>query len=546
MSEIHSHLHIHKLHRHTPYASVPHHIICVCSLDFSQCDQKRPICGQCASSGYVCGGYNRDRTFILHPASKDVEHAIFLPYARPSPLALPGSINRGAVESQCRSLFWDLYMPRGDSSCRDDFILRCGHPMNWTELLQNVSKQETSLSDAFSALSISRVGQGHKDVRLVHESTKLYGKALKELQLALFDAKRMHSDHVLMACMLLGLYEVFEGPAFNLRSWMAHAAGAARLVELRGPRRHQHWEGHHPFLASRIPTIYAAIVQRQATYLATQDWLTIPWEFQRRTYFDRAVDLGAMVPGILQKFDILRESDTDTTRDLLQLLDECRDLQTRMDRWREGSKDGASPRSVPHDPTDPDYPFEIDLWFGNHFFVHARLVNYTCSLALSEVGNEILQAFPLRDQKMPQPLDPDRLRQLFDMELYATRISRCVAYCLQPDMGAWGANIINFPANLALAYHQRAGNTAAAQWLTKAFQSAKGRGLHVNNVFTELLPHARGKEERLRLIKRESSTESSKSANSPGSSSSLASSATTIFVYEDPSKGYYDASNDPN
>src|ERR1700744_2178191 len=105
--------------------------------------------------------------------------------------------------------------------------------------------------------------------------------------------------------MLLGPYEVFEGPSFNSKSLMAHAAGAARLVELRGPTRHQHWEAHHPSLASRIPTTYAAIVQRQATYLATQEWLTVPWEFQHRTYFDRMVDLGTMVPGILQRFDTL-------------------------------------------------------------------------------------------------------------------------------------------------------------------------------------------------------------------------------------------------
>jgi hypothetical protein len=429
--------------------------------------------------------------------------------------------------------------------CRDDFILRCGHPMNWVEVIQNVSKHDASLTDAFSALSISRVGQGHKDVRLVHESAKLYGRALKELQLALFDANRMHSDHVLMACMLLGLYEVFEGPAFNSRSWMAHAAGAARLVELRGPKLHRHWDAHHPFLASRIPTIYAAIVQRQATYLASQEWLTIPWEFQHRTYFDRMVDLGTMVPGILQKFDILRESDADTTRDLIQLLDECRDLQIKMDRWKEGTKKGALPREIPHDSADPTYPFKTDLWFENHLFIQARLVYYTCSLALGEVANEILQALTLRDQKLPDALDPASLRELFDMELQAARIARCVAYCLQPEMGALGANIINFPANLAFAYYERVKHTAAAQWLTKAFESAKARGLHVDNVFTQLLPNTQDKDDRTRFTKRESSTESSESGNSTLSSLSVTSTATTIFVYEDPSKYFDDGTDDP-
>ena len=418
--------------------------------------------------------------------------------------------------------------------------------MNWTEVIQVAPKHDTSLADAFSALSISRVGQGHKDVRLVHESTKLYGKALKELQLALFDAKRMHSDHVLMACMLLGLYEVFEGPAFNSKSWMSHAAGAARLIELRGPERHQHWEAHHPFLASRISTVYAAIVSRQATYLATPEWLTVPWESKHRTYFDRMVDLSTQIPGILQAFDTLQETDDDTTQEMILLLNECKELQLKINRWKEMTKKGAIPREVPHDPTDTDFPFETDLWFENHLFVHARLFYYTCSLALAEAADEIMQALALRDQKMPETLRPDNLKEMFDMKLQAARISRCVPYCLQPDMGAWGANIINFPANLAYASHQKSGNIAAAHWLVKAFQSAKIRGLHVNNVFTELMPQARDKEEQLRFSNREASTDSSDSGHSSISARSLASSTTTLFIYEDPSKGYYDTTNDPD
>jgi hypothetical protein len=507
----------------------------------------------------VCGGYSRDRTFIPHAATKDVQRAFFLPYAKPTPLALPGSINRGAIESQCKNLFWDLYMPQGDAECRDDFIIRCGHPMNWTEVIQKTNKQDASLQEAFSALSISRVGQGHKDVRLVHESTKMYGKALKELQLALHDPTRAFSDQILMACMLLGLYEVFEGPAFDSQTWMAHTSGAAQLVQHRGPRRHQHWEAHHPFLASRIPTVYAAIQQRRATYLATPEWLTVPWEFQHRTYFDRMVDLSTHVPGILERFDILRDSSADTSLQLFQLLAECKDLQTKMNKWRENTKKGAMPRHVPHDATDTDYPFETDLWFNNHLFIHARLVYYTVSLALSDAGLQIMHALSLHDQKFPPWLDSTTLRTLFDADNQAKNITQCVAYCLQPEMGAWGANIINFPANLARAYFQQTQNNLAYTWLTKAFAAAKSRGLHAEMVFNQMI-NAHDKDNRMTFLKRESSTETTSEGGSPDSSGSggsggsgksggglsAVSAATSIFVYEDPGKGYYDASNDPD
>ena len=417
--------------------------------------------------------------------------------------------------------------------------------MNWAELVPNVSKQDNSLQDAFSALTISRVGQGNKDARLVHESTKMYVKALKELQQAILDPKRMYSDHVLMACMLLGLYEVFEGPAFNSRSWVAHAQGAARLIQLRGPERHQSWDAHHPFLASRSPTIYAAILQRKATYLATDEWLTIPWKTQHRTYFDRMVDLATAIPGMLEKFDVLRESDSDTTQDLAQLLDECKELQILMNRWKDGTKKGATPRVIKHDVLDADgYPFDTDLWFENHLFVHARLIYYACCLALNEAAEGIMVALELRGQEVAKSAEPSSMGEFFKAERHAANICRTVTYCLQPEMGAWGANIINFPANLAFAYYQRIGHTAATDWLRKAFQGVKLRGVHVDDIFAAFIGMSHGKDDPSYRTKRESSTDTSGSCSSPGSGQSLASTATT-FVYEDPSKAYYDASNDP-
>jgi hypothetical protein len=414
--------------------------------------------------------------------------------------------------------------------------------MHWTELIQNIKKEDTSLQDSFSALSISRVGQGSKDTRLLRASTELYGKALKELQLALYDPKRMNSNQVLMACMLLGLYEVFEGSAFDSRSWLAHAKGAARLVQLRGPARHQEHDAHHPFLASRINTVYAAILQRQSTYLATEEWMTIPWETTPRTYFDRLVDMSVQIPGLLERFDLVRDRKSDVGHELLKILDECTTLQHMMNRWKDGTRPGALPQQVKHEgPSDDGYPFATDLWFGNHLFVHARLVYYTSSLTLAQTVEEVLQVLYARDKKLSLTTDFDTLSQLFEARKHARNICRTVPYCLQPQMGALGPGIILFPANVAFAYYRRIGYSEATTWLAKAFRDLKTRGVNMTNAFnhsSDFIHH------RLHHYKRESSSESGGSGASPGSDHSLASTITT-FVYEDPSKEYYDASNDP-
>lgn len=150
------------------------------------------------------------------------------------------SLERGAIESQCRSMFWDLYLPHGIAEVHDGMLQRCNHPPNWTSILLELIQDEPALDLAFSALSISRVGRSNDDSRLVKESSKIYGRALKDLQRALLDPSRMRSEEVLAACSLLGLYEVFEGGDTLSKSvgWVSHAQGAARLIELRGPASH--------------------------------------------------------------------------------------------------------------------------------------------------------------------------------------------------------------------------------------------------------------------------------------------------------------------
>ena len=227
-------------------------------------------------------------------------------------------------------------MPHGDCIVRDEYILRCGHPMNWTEIVNEFPQEEACLESAFSALTISRVGKDNKDDRLVREGTKLYGRALKEMQLALLDMGRMHSDEVLTASMLLGLYESFEGSTLNSRSWLSHAQGAAHLIELRGPERHRNRQAHQVFLGSRVPTLYAAILQRQPTYLASHEWKTIPWENQHRTYGDWLIDTAIVIPGYLNELDTLCTGIPDQKSYLkkTELMHNLAQTQKAMDIWK--------------------------------------------------------------------------------------------------------------------------------------------------------------------------------------------------------------------
>ncbi|RVX66223.1 hypothetical protein B0A52_10150 [Exophiala mesophila] len=513
------------------------------------CDQRRPICGQCEFSGYHCGGYNRDRSFVIHPATNAVRRAVFLPYVAPNPLSLLQSLNRNALDSQCRGLFWQFYMPRGDCMCRDQFILQYGHPMNWAELVRSLPHEDTSLSDAFSALSISGAARGNNDARLINESTRLYGKALKELQLALYDPAKMRSDQTLMACMLLGLYEMLQEPSPTSPRWLAHAQGAARLIQLRGPALHREWDAHHSFLASRVPTLYAAILSRQATYLAHQSWLTVPWEKQLRTYFDRLVDAAVHIPGHLETLDLLQDSPTTNTARLLHLLKKCADLQTQLNQWRDGTKPSAVPVAVKHGAFDPhSYPFDTDLWFANHLFAHARMFYCTCSLTLAEAALEIIRLLTTAQESLGVDKTANKsLSTLFDPEPHARDICRIVSYCTQRDMGALGPILVEFPTTVARQYYQRIKRTEAIQWLDSTLADVRARVLYAHESMSKSSPASTNSqggdgehtvEEESDIFPRDELKAAPRLTLTDTAHSPLTGSTAGIFVREDPSIYY--------
>ncbi|KAI9876183.1 MAG: hypothetical protein M1823_007327, partial [Watsoniomyces obsoletus] len=166
----------------------------------------------------------------------------------------------------------------------------------------------------------------------------------------------MYSDEVLIASLLLGLYEVFEGCLIDANdSWLSHAQGAAQLIELRGPQRHQSRHVHQAFLASRVTTISAAIFQRRATYLADKNWRTLPWETQHRTYVDHLVDIATGIPGLLERIDSLKQDDPKSSRhDRRLLFEELCKTQEAVDVWKRFVKREATAQAIKHTVTEDD------------------------------------------------------------------------------------------------------------------------------------------------------------------------------------------------
>ena len=193
-----------------------------------------------------------------------------MPYVKVSTDRLLQSLEEQAINSEYWSLFRDRYMPQHDC-VENDITFHWGHPTKWLEFVNELPGDERCSKNAFSALIISQVGKDSRDQQLAEASTHMHRNALKDLEVALHDSERIYSDGILIASLLLALYEAFRGSTVESSSWLGHAQGAAHLIELRGPERHRIDHIHQIFLASRISTIYVGILQRKASYLAAKE-----------------------------------------------------------------------------------------------------------------------------------------------------------------------------------------------------------------------------------------------------------------------------------
>ena len=461
-----------------------------------------------------------------------------MPYVKISGQRLLHLLDDNAISIKCRDHFWDLYMPQADC-VEDEHTLNWGHPMQWLGAVNKLPAQESSLKNAFSALIVARVSKENRDQGLAEASTLLYGSALQHLQSALHDPERVYTDEVLIASLLLAVYEAFQGSSVDSSSWLSHALGAGRLIELRGPERHQTRQPHQAFLASRITTIYAAILQRKACYLATEEWRNVPWESQQRSYFDRLVDIATGLPSLLERIDcVSADSPTSREQETKTVLEELLSMQKAMNSWKRYLKKEAAAEDIKPTTTDEQYPFDTKHWFDNHVFANAASLYHTYSLVISEAVEELSDpgkaAYGLRM----------KTREGSDAQYHATCITKMVPYCLQPDMGGLGRGIINCPVTLAVRYFHRTGNAAVATWLTSVFNSTVSHESdHDDNMYDiRKVQDEKDVGTLSPTTKSDSSDGTSDGPERAGPYDRRKSRVMVKFVYEDPSRHYSDMS----
>ncbi|PYI04418.1 hypothetical protein BO78DRAFT_449796 [Aspergillus sclerotiicarbonarius CBS 121057] len=220
------------------------------------------------------------------------------------------------------------------------------------------------LEDAFESVSIAYFGRTVQDKNLEAAGFRLYPRVLRSLQEALQDPERSKAESTLVTVTLLMAFESVERT--TQVSLIAHVHGALRLIEHRGPENHMHGVEHLLYTELRPYWVAAAMVSRTPSFLASEDWINLPWSAKtsRRDILHYLLDLAVEIPALLALFDDIEatlQSNMYSTHEITvkqaSLWSGVADLTNRFRQWKV--------QWVDNYPDGP--PQEVEVLLDGHF-----------------------------------------------------------------------------------------------------------------------------------------------------------------------------------
>ncbi|CAG8016631.1 unnamed protein product [Penicillium olsonii] len=164
------------------------------------------------------------------------------------------------------------------------------------------------ITDAFEAVSVAFFGRSVQNKQIEASGFRLYPRVLRGLQDALVDPEKCNAESTLVTVILLLAFESVERTTQSGVS--AHVRGAVRLIEHRGPENHMYGVEHLLFTELRPYWIGGALAARQPSFLAREEWKTIPWSAgtTKKDFLHHLLDLAADVPGYLALSDAFKNT----------------------------------------------------------------------------------------------------------------------------------------------------------------------------------------------------------------------------------------------
>lgn len=258
-----------------------------------------------------------------------------------------------------------------------------------------------------------------------------------------------------------------------MSGWLKHAGGVGRLIELRGPWRHQSPRARCILEASKLFIIIDFLIGRKCCFLSSDCWKTIPWarEPEAKTSLSYLHDILSDVPGLIENADTLQFSNM-APCDLLYrhnlVLQNLATIWTTLYQWRV-SWQLQNPASIWYVPSAMDEsPFPVVFHFSS--LGHANEINLYHAILLLiikidfQVGSSSSPFFsPLHSPRGIDYHSHISPNLGLEMRSVAVEICKSVEYQLCKERRSGGTLYLLFP--LRLAWQTFEPNSIEAIWI---------------------------------------------------------------------------------
>ncbi|KAJ9608720.1 hypothetical protein H2200_006491 [Cladophialophora chaetospira] len=270
----------------------------LCRQRHLKCDETKPQCIRCKTSGLDCTGFPEVSPFIDEDPATRLQRR--LQSKKKVVTRLP------SLQLSLCHLGDDLYFAYLRRELRNGNKLLDGRWPGFSalEVPDDLSRQ------CITSFAASFFGRWKGNERAREDGLRLYTKSLRELNYRLSQPEDVSPAQTLLAICILTVCECLT--ATSNAGWMQHMLGLNAYFRLHRfkmfKERYVLWQ----FEEQRFWMIMAAIAARRPTCLASKEWLTMPWSYaqEEKSLRQYLLDHTSRIPSLYLIFiDYLKYTD---------------------------------------------------------------------------------------------------------------------------------------------------------------------------------------------------------------------------------------------
>ncbi|OJJ45894.1 hypothetical protein ASPZODRAFT_26497 [Penicilliopsis zonata CBS 506.65] len=197
------------------------------------------------------------------------------------------------------------------------------------------------LSHAFEAASLTFVGRQERHLSMEKVGHVRYTRVLRQLQQALNHPEQSKSTEVLVVVLLFIIIEAFKQSSKD--AILRHQLGGLGLLRSRTPFRHRTGIERSMFVDLRLYWVTAALIHRRPSFMATPEWLSVPWpaDGPPKDILHLLLDIAVEIPAYLAQIDEFSEAlktnalaPSDLVAAQTAIWEKASELDGRLHQWK--------------------------------------------------------------------------------------------------------------------------------------------------------------------------------------------------------------------